>query len=342
MITGGGGRLNNTDNVKLQTNYYGDHALVMPFAATLKLAKSFVGALDGQLQSSSGKGAASTYSHSAFIKHLVDNRAYLTANSVRHCVEAAGARPDSKFDGTIDDALSKQLSEQLLHKIMAAEKVDSQLALACMLSMEQKSAFAGLKVGLSGVNNDFARLMCLSQIGIRASILWKQQGFTHQLEQLAKNAKWWRELKILGIKFSEEKFRVDDDHVRSLVPQLLTRTNYDLAALFEYADAYNIESDWIYLALMRLILGEEQDLVRWEPQLIAATHDTANKRKMSVLLKEMQQTTSPYDYERIAFIFRLIRVIEPDDEVAKKAALIMSILDGYTRSEHKDNGAEVS
>ena len=54
-------------------------------------------------------------------------------------------------------------------------------------------------------------------------------------------------------------------------------------------------------------------------------------KKLGQLLKESQQEVSPYDYERIRFIFDLIVRLEPDDPIARKGLLILDILKEYKR-----------
>jgi hypothetical protein len=59
--------------------------------------------------------------------------------------------------------------------------------------------------------------------------------------------------------------------------------------------------------------------------------EIANKDNLVRLLKESIMNVSPYDYNRIRYIFETITRFEPKDAIAKKAFLILDILSSYKR-----------
>ena len=83
--------------------------------------------------------------------------------------------------------------------------------------------------------------------------------------------------------------------------------------------------DLAYLEYTRLLLSSS-DNGEYQSLIMGVADDITNKQKLGQLLKESQQEVSPYDYERIRFIFDLIVRLEPDDPIARKGLLILDIL----------------
>ena len=217
-----------------------------------------------------------------------------------------------------------------------------------MMALPQKIAFDGLRGGLSTVNNEFHRLNQIAGIGLGAAALWQQRTFTVQLETLAKNAKWWEQLRLLVIPFEEDRFRTEDGYVRQIIPKLLQKTSFDIITALEFAQDYNIEGefekreevfliihridDFVILEYIKSLLKEPGSETDYQPRILGVLDDVVNREKLSRLLKESILALSPYDYERLRFVFTVIAKLEPEDAIAKKAFLILDILDLYVRT----------
>lgn len=183
---------------------------------------------------------------------LSSNRAFQTAITVFHRIHEYNARARRLPTETSSHHYVHNV-ELIFQKALAHLHIDCPLALACMLALPQQSAYSSLKVGLASVNNEFHRLCQIAGVGIGASTLWQQKRFSDQLDNLAKNAKWWDQFRLLHISFSEDEFRSNAEHVRSLVGNLLVATQLDVATALEYCRDYNIEGEFLNLFDIMLI-----------------------------------------------------------------------------------------
>ncbi len=129
---------------------------------------------------------------------------------------------------------------------MAHIHIDCKMSFAYMMALPQKIAFDGLKSGLASVNKEFSRLVKIANCGLGAAAVWQQRTFAVQLETLAKNSKWWQQMRLLGISFDEDKFRTDDGYRRDLLPLLLQKTSMDLLTAIDYVSDYNIEGRFLF------------------------------------------------------------------------------------------------
>lgn len=234
---------------------FDDPGLVLKTESALTMASGFcVSCVDDESREELGlfytkkdsKKSESIYYGEDLKLYLKENRAYQLALRLFQRITEFTLRfqRSSKMVATSweeDIKYYHSLLETLLTKSIAHRAIDCLLSFSLMLALPQKTAFDGLRSGLTTVNNDFGRLIQISRIGIDASKIWQQRTFTVQLETLAKNAKWWEELKVLDIPFEEDKFRTDDPYRRSLIGPLFLKTSFDLHAVLEFAGDYNIE-----------------------------------------------------------------------------------------------------
>lgn len=110
-----------------------------------------------------------------------------------------------------------------------------------MMALPQKIAFLRFRDSVSAINRDFHRLRQIAGSGLGAAALWQQRGFTVTIEALAKDAKWWEQLRLLRIPFSDDRYRAEDDYKRGLVPEMLRKTCFDVATVLDFGRDYNIE-----------------------------------------------------------------------------------------------------
>lgn len=86
------------------------------------------------------------------------------------------------------------------------------------------------------------------------------------------------------------------------------------------------------LEYIKVLLLEQNSSDDYQPRILGVIDDVSNRDKLSALLKTTAISLSPYDYDRIRFVFTLIARFEPGDDIAKKACLIVDILELYTRT----------
>jgi hypothetical protein len=130
--------------------------------------------------------------------------------------------------------------------------MDCSIAAASLMSLPIKEAFNDIRSALTNANNDFARIATIARMGMGAARVWQQRNLFVQLEQLAKNARWWTQLNLLKISFDEVRFRGESEYRRSLVRPLLDKTSLDITSVLEYAYDYDIEGKKFLVALIAI------------------------------------------------------------------------------------------
>lgn len=324
---------------RLYDNYFKENPLVLNTDEAMGLGVAF--AKQTLPKSEQPKKSAKSVSKAALqstplkfdiLSYLETNRAYQTCLSAFSRYREFSLRYKENDHLICEDSqMAFEILETMFHKILANPSIDCLLAFACTISLPQKSAFEGLKVGLSMVNNEFHRLSQITKIGIGAATLWQQRSFAAQLETLARNANWWKQFKLLDIEFSEEKFRLDDDYVAEFISPLLRKTKLDIVTAVNFCADYNLPEDMALLKFIEILLIEDVSKDEYKNMIVGVIDEVDNKQKLLDLLKEIQQRISPYDYERIRFIFELISRFEKEDPIAKKGCLILDILENYER-----------
>jgi hypothetical protein len=109
------------------------------------------------------------------------------------------------------------------------------------MAIPQKPAFEGLRSGMVMINEEYHRLVKVAGIGIGAATLWQQRNAVVQFETLARNARWWENLKLLGVDFDEDAFRIDESVRRRMVPILWEKSAFDILFVLEFGHDYHIE-----------------------------------------------------------------------------------------------------
>ncbi|KAK9768761.1 hypothetical protein K7432_000363 [Basidiobolus ranarum] len=270
--------------------------------------------------------------------YLKDNRNYQTALSVFQRSQEQTLRRIIGFEeeATIEDLDTSRYNEILeicVQKVLSSRYIDNMLALGYTISLPLEEAFKSYKAGLATVGSDYHRLIKFAAIGLGCATVWEQRGFYVNCKQLAANARWWHQLKILDIPFDDAQFRASkhSEYQRKLVPLLMEKTNLDILTVLEFGRAYDLEDDYSYLEYVRKLIlsGPEES---YQSQVVGVVDDIVNKEKLlHLLISQCVPRISPYDYERLQFVFQQIIQLLPDHADSKTAITILDILINYTR-----------
>lgn len=178
-----------------------------------------------------------------------------------------------------------------------------------MLSMKQEDAFHAFRKQISRENvaKDFKRFQHLAFIGADAARAWQQIAFLHQCVELEGNARWWHYLTLLGIECNHKAFhsdRRDLPYIRRLVPQLITRSNYDYYTALEFTRYYQIDDNYSALVYAEALLVETVDS-EYQDKIIGVISEIHEQHLVRMILKNICKI-SGHDYDRLLFAFRLL------------------------------------
>ncbi|KAI9359245.1 rough deal protein C-terminal region-domain-containing protein [Zopfochytrium polystomum] len=225
----------------------------------------------------------------------------------------------------------------LVKDILSARYIDKNLALNCMLSLPRADAFEVFKYGTETASGDFTRLLDSSAIGQAAGLAWNQMSLQVMCRDISKNAYWWNILDIFGVKVDVNRFLLKEEngneYRRELIPLLIQQSSYDLDMALDYAECYDVPSDFVILEYVRQLLLSDTRSADCQPLVASVIDDVVNKESLvALLLKTCLPAVSPYDYERIKLIFQQVQRLKPDDVVPKRGLLIVEILSAFVRT----------
>jgi hypothetical protein len=100
----------------------------------------------------------------------------------------------------------------------------------------------------------------------------------------------------------------------------------------EFARTYNIEEDFVIMEyICQLLLGQE-DSHSYKARIAGVLEDVANQEKLvQILIESILPQISPYDYERLMFIFSQVKRLEEGNDIAKRGTMVLDVLSSYTR-----------
>lgn len=183
-----------------------------------------------------------------------------------------------------------------------------------MLTLDQKAAFKAFREQISreNVSKDFNRFQQLALIGADTARVWRQIAFLHQCVELEGNARWMHYLNLLGIKCDHKRFQSDNrdlDYIRSLVPELITRSSYDIYTVLEFTQHYQIDDSYpslLYIEALLLDKEMSQDgNIDYQDRIVGVLQDVHKDHLVTLLLKTLPKI-SGIDYERLQFVFRVL------------------------------------
>ncbi|ORY44198.1 hypothetical protein BCR33DRAFT_717267 [Rhizoclosmatium globosum] len=273
--------------------------------------------------------------------YLKSNRVLIAALRMWHRtielrMRMSGALKESEISGEIiehDADGHVQLVKQLSENVFSSRFIDQNLAFGGLLTVPTSVAFDVFKVGMSTTGKDYDRLLKFAAVGIATGLAWGQRGFQVNCQDMARNARWWHQFNLLNINVETDMFKDtnSNEYQRKILPDLLRKTGLDVQTALEFAASYKIEDDFVLFEYVRQLLVDEADNREYKYRVAGVLDDIANKELLAKLLKQVIASSSPYDYEKIAFVFNQILRLSPDDPEARKGLQVLEVLSNYTR-----------
>jgi hypothetical protein len=167
-----------------------------------------------------------------------------------------------------------------------------------------------LKQAVPSIQSDFSRLQIVASIGEDLSRLWDEEELLGIFQSLQTNAKWWNILASYGIKIDPKTFQSSiasqrELCIRSVVPDLLSRSGRDLDLAIEYCCQFDIEGSFATLCYIEQILcsplSSPSDIT-WVKQVRRAMA-MIEERSLVKVLYDMLPKINSFDYEKVFQLF---------------------------------------
>lgn len=191
-------------------------------------------------------------------------------------------------------------------KLLGYRDIDISLAIACLAAVPYDILVRELKQAVPSTQRDFARLQTVASIGEDLSRLWDQEDLLGIFQSLQTNAKWWHILATYGIKIDPKAFQSSisiqrENCIRSVVPDLLTRSGLDLDLAIEYCCQFDIEGAFATLCYIEQImlapLSSPADIV-WV-KLVKGAMSMLEERSLVRVFYDLLPRIHPLDYEKV-------------------------------------------
>ncbi|KAI9349126.1 rough deal protein C-terminal region-domain-containing protein [Obelidium mucronatum] len=226
-----------------------------------------------------------------------------------------------------------QLVRNLAENVFSSRFIDQNLAFGSLLTIPTETAFEVFKIGMSTTGKDYDRLLKFSAVGAATGMAWNQRSFQISCQDMAKNARWWHQFNLLNIPVETDMFKnnSNSDYQRTVIPMLLNKTGMDILTALEFARTYKIEDDFVIFEYVKQLLLNDSDSQEYKYRVAGIIDDIANKPLMISLLNQVVAGCSPYDYERVSFVYNQILRLDSEDQDARKGLRVLEILSNYTR-----------
>ncbi|KAJ3169831.1 hypothetical protein HDU88_000470 [Geranomyces variabilis] len=337
--------------------HFRENSLVLSTETAMDLVSAFVldataasdtsgplllGLSDDYAPSSKGKRESSrghpTQSGRQLAMYLSKNKSLQTVLRVQQRANEATLRTGGSRDEQVWQegvALHVDTLEKLLAEVFSSRVVDQKLAVGCLVALLEKEGFRVFKAGMVSAGHEFSRVLHIAGIGIAVATAWGQRTFRINCEDLAANAKWWHQLRLLGIPFDDKmfKYRVETKgHQRQIVPELLRQTGFDLLTALEFGRSYDIDDDYVIVEYVKGLILTADDHSDYQSLVAGTLDEIVNKDRMvNALVEDCLARVSSYDYERIQFIAMQISRLQPESEVVRTCREVINVLSDYQR-----------
>lgn len=219
-----------------------------------------------------------------------------------------------------------------------------------MLTMEQVNAFNEFRAQISRENiaKDFKRFQQLAFIGSDAARAWQQIAFLLQCVELEGNARWWHYLNLLGIECDHKAFKGDSrdlGYIRSLVPALLIKSNFDFYTVLDFTRHYHLDDSYPSVTYVEMLLLEKDPAsevksrsLAYQDKIVGVLDDIHDQQLVTVLLQCLPQIGGT-DYGRIMFVFQVLlqHTTYPYKEEVKRRIKVLQILQQFAHSTSEPN-----
>ncbi|KAL4646609.1 kinetochore-associated protein 1 [Arapaima gigas] len=259
------------------------------------------------------------------IQHVTSNNMDLTLSSQLHSHQRLLRDRKCLSDfGKTTLASIKTVAVAVLHKVLNWRVVDCNLAIGYCTLLPQSDVLEILWKVINNTWQNYEKILAVAMVGAHLCSLYKEEQQREKFLSLVMDAEWGIKLAKLGISI-QPVFRKCPEMKKNLIPTLVKNANMTAEIVLEYCSTFDLDSDSaLNMYITTLLLGaegEDQDLVGCEGvaqgsrlskmdaveqalQIIPLLQSTS---ELAVSLNAAMLKLSPYNYERIEGLLRIIQ-----------------------------------
>lgn len=164
----------------------------------------------------------------------------------------------------------------------------------------------------------YKKLAKLALLGCADALLWQNEEVFRECTQIHQNALWWNRLVLYDIPVKREQLSIAQPSFS--FPAILQKSDFDLSLCLDLAQDYGIRHELIYYAFIETLCTTKSiqalytdtfgkktirsDLKENAMYIIGLLKDP--ETIADILVNKCFLAISPYDYERLAFVFDLL------------------------------------
>eukprot|EP00111_Clytia_hemisphaerica_P002309 TCONS_00006511-protein len=239
---------------------------------------------------------------------------------------------------------------QLARTVMSHRIVDNDMALCYLQSLPTQQGKDILSSLEEKYKQKFVRAQSILKIAVNYGMLRYDRQFQRQCKERGECALWGRKLQMLHVDVGSNMrydLHQNAQAVESILQSLIKHPNIDLQSITTFCDSFGYDDELAILNYVEYQLTNTRGkaLDYYQENIDKAIPMLSNISKLQSILKSnIQKKISPFDYERLTFIFKKLLEISEEESlklICYENLQLLEMLSMYERtSEPSDWGVE--
>uniref|UniRef100_A0A8C7PQY7 Kinetochore associated 1 n=1 Tax=Oncorhynchus mykiss TaxID=8022 RepID=A0A8C7PQY7_ONCMY len=260
---------------------------------------------------------------------------HVTSNimNIKLGIQLYGPQALQKYKACLSDLRTTTLSSinavavALLHKVFNWRVVDCDLAIGLCTLLSKTEVFKILWKVIDNTWQNYDKILAVAMVGAHLCNLFTEQEERKKFLSVITDAEWGIELGKLGISI-QSVFRQCPEMKSNLIPTLVKNKNTTPEIILQYCSTFDLNRDEVINQYITTLLLEEEeegggagdpgagqgeqplghaDALERALQIIPMLHSTRN---LTISLSAAILKLSPYNYERIEGVLRIIQTAD--------------------------------
>uniref|UniRef100_A0A8C8H4A5 Huntingtin-interacting protein 1-related protein n=1 Tax=Oncorhynchus tshawytscha TaxID=74940 RepID=A0A8C8H4A5_ONCTS len=257
---------------------------------------------------------------------------HVTSNimNIKLGIQLYGPQALQKYRACLSDLRTTTLSSinavavALLHKVFNWRVVDCDLAIGLCTLLSKTEVFKILWKVIDNTWQNYDKILAVAMVGAHLCNLYSEQEERKKFLSVITDAEWGIELGKLGISI-QSVFRQCPEMKSNLIPTLVKNKNTTPEIILQYCSTFDLNRDEVINQYITTLLQEEgggaadpgagqgeqplghADALERALQVIPMLHSTRN---LTISLSAAILKLSPYNYERIEGVLRIIQTAD--------------------------------
>ena len=253
---------------------------------------------------------------------------------------------------------TKHIANMLLNlmtKVLNSSNIDQNLALGYLCSVPEDEALQKLKSDFAfGQGHNSSQVMAVLRIAHYYAANFCDHNTMKAVEELYSTALWYSRLQKLGISCAKlPAWMKEKEQAEKVLELLLEKSGVDVNLIIEFCKSFDIDVDEALCSYIKTnLVGDGGSLSNAPNRELNAPETTTGMKnlednylyaiscisnsgeKLLPMLKDVLQSFSPYNYEKIALVLNeLIKFSnESDQAIFRRQLEVLKILSSYKRT----------